>query len=376
MLVSMATWPVALAVAKLVIPEHFNHICITVLVVMYPYLAFGTYATYRDAFAGYFEWIGAGGNALAGLLVIYVASFFPNGAYVALLMVGYIIFFGTYLQRMRLGTAVVTASSYFIGYHVYLMFFADTAPSERIVLMAIMWSYAALAVCAGYFTERTQRTIFEQGLAVETERERSDQLLLRVFPGSIAARLKGGEHPIADGLADVTILFADIVGFTPMSEQLGPKKMVDVLNDLFLKFDEIAERHGVEKIETIGDAYLAAGGAPSELDDHPDAVAAMALDMVQTAREVQIADGEYVRVRIGIHTGPVIGGVIGRKRLHYDVFGETVNVASRIESNSAPERILVSESTHKRIQRNFSTQPNDVLELKGHGPMRTWWLTA
>lgn len=207
-------------------------------------------------------------------------------------------------------------------------------------------------------------------------RERSDELLRNVFPGSIADRVKTeGARSIADGLPDVTILFADVVGFTPLAERLGPKKLLDVMNDLFSRFDDLAESMGVEKIETIGDGYLAAGGAPTDLEDHPQWVARLALAMIEAAT-TGAACGHALEVRIGIHTGPVVGGVIGRKRLHYGLFGETINVSSRLQSSSAPSRVLVSDSTCKRLESEFSLTPNDTIELKGHGPMRTWWLDA
>lgn len=210
----------------------------------------------------------------------------------------------------------------------------------------------------------------------QAARERSDQLLRNVFPGSIADRVKNdGARSIADGLPDVTILFADVVGFTSMAERLGPKKLLDVMSDLFSRFDDLAESLGVEKIETIGDGYVAAGGAPEDLEDHPQWVARFALAMIEAAASVNVG-GSSLDVRIGIHTGPVVGGVIGRTRLHYSLFGETINVASRLQSHAAPGRVLVSDSTCKRLQREFSLTPNDTIELKGHGPMRTWWLDA
>jgi class 3 adenylate cyclase len=210
--------------------------------------------------------------------------------------------------------------------------------------------------------------------ALETEKEKSQQLLLKVFPQVVIPRLHAGESPIADEFADVTVLFADIVGYTTLAEQLGPRKTVMLLNDLYRRFDQAAARFRVEKIETVGDGYLAACGAPERYDHHPEAVAALALAMIEAARQVPASQSEPVQIRVGIHTGPVFGGVIGEHRFHYAIFGETVNVASRVQSHSRPGRILVSEATWKRIRGSYRLEECGSLDLKGHGPMRTHWL--
>ena len=202
------------------------------------------------------------------------------------------------------------------------------------------------------------------------------QLLLNVFPRAVIPRLKAGENPIADGFPDVTVLFADIVGYTPLAGRLGPRRTLVLLNDLFRRFDQAAERFGVEKIETVGDGYLAAAGALDAREDHPEAVAALALAMLEAARHVPVSPEEHVQIRVGIHTGPVYGGVVGEHRFHYAIFGETVNVASRIQSQSQPGRILVSESTYKRICGSWKLEECASLDLKGHGAMRAYWLRA
>jgi adenylate cyclase len=200
------------------------------------------------------------------------------------------------------------------------------------------------------------------------------QLLLNVFPRAVIPRLKAGENPIADGFPDVTVLFADIVGYTPLAERLGPRRTLVLLNDLFRRFDQAAERLGVEKIETVGDGYLAAAGALDARDDHPEAAAALAFAMLEAARQVQVPQAEHVQIRVGIHTGPVYGGVVGEHRFHYAIFGETVNLASRIQSQSQAGRILVSESTYKRICGSWKLEECAPLDLKGHGLMRAYWL--
>ena len=185
-----------------------------------------------------------------------------------------------------------------------------------------------------------------------------------------------GENPIADGFPDVTVLFADIVSYTPLAKKLGPQRTVMLLNDLFRRFDQAAEKFGVEKIGTVGDGYLAAGGAWDSVRNHPEAVAALALAMVEASRQVPVSETEHVQIRVGIHTGPVYGGVVGENRFHYTIFGETVNVASRIQDQSQPGRVLVSEATYERIRGSWRLEECASLDLKGHGPMKTYWLAA
>ncbi len=231
---------------------------------------------------------------------------------------------------------------------------------------------------AGLLLEDSRRDVFLSRRLLASERARSEALLENVLPAAIIPRLNAGEHPIADQYADATVLFADIVGFTPLTERLGPARTVTVLNDLFREFDQIATRLGVEKIETIGDGYLAVGNAPTILAEHPKAVADMALALVEASARTRISKDDSVELRIGIHTGPILAGIIGETRFHYRVFGETVNVASRIQGHSQSGRILISETTFKRLsmERDFELQSNAEVELKGHGPMKTWWLSS
>ena len=229
---------------------------------------------------------------------------------------------------------------------------------------------------AGGLIFKVRGGIWDAGQAIELEQKKSQELLLKVFPEAVIPRLNAGENPIADEFADVTVLFSDIVGYTPLAERLGPKKTVMLLNQLYKRFDQIAAEHGVEKIETVGDGYLAVAGAPVRNDDHPESAAAMALAMIEAAKQVRVPNGEPVQIRIGLHTGPIFAGVIGEHRFHYAIFGETVNVASRVQSQSQPGRVLASETTFKRIRNGHQLSEFESVDLKGHGPMRTYWLMS
>ena len=207
--------------------------------------------------------------------------------------------------------------------------------------------------------------------AVALERERSERLLLNVLPKPIAERLKAGESLIADASDEAGVLFADIAGFTPMSGEMVPEEIVQLLDRVFTVFDAIAEEHRMEKIKTIGDAYMAASGLLASDDHHAEHLAEMAIAMQREARAIGA-----VELRIGIDIGPVVAGVIGRKKFIYDLWGDTVNTASRMESHGIPGTIQVTERAHIRLASAFEFVDRGMIEVKGKGPMRTYLLVG
>jgi class 3 adenylate cyclase len=287
-----------------------------------------------------------------------------------------LIFFGWRMVLPRIGLIAV---GLLIGYGVFgFDIHLDTEPLATGLSIFTLVAYVAFV---GATLHQIRTGLRSTRIALESEKLKSQQLLFqseqllqKVFPQAIIPRLHAGESPIADEFADVTVLFADIVGYTTLAERLGPRKTVMLLNDLYKRFDQAAAQFGVEKIETVGDGYLAACGAPERHDHHPEAVAALALAMIEAARQVPVSQTEVVQIRVGVHTGPVFGGVIGEHRFHYAIFGETVNVASRVQSHSRPGGILVSDATYKRIRGSYKLEECASLDLKGHGPMRTHWL--
>ncbi|HEY1173111.1 MAG TPA: adenylate/guanylate cyclase domain-containing protein [Verrucomicrobiae bacterium] len=211
---------------------------------------------------------------------------------------------------------------------------------------------------------------------LEGERAKSDALLLNVLPVSIADRLKNGENTIADSFPEATVLFADIVGFTNLSTVVSPSEIVFLLNEIFSAFDQLAAQLGLEKIKTIGDCYMVVGGLPEPKADHAEAIATMALAMLQTIQKLNTDYKTSLRLRIGINTGPVVAGVIGRSKFIYDLWGDAVNTASRMESHGQPDRIQVSASTCEQVKQKFVTEPRGEIEVKGKGKMQTWWLIS
>ena len=210
--------------------------------------------------------------------------------------------------------------------------------------------------------------------ALRTEKDRSEQLLLNILPRKIVTRLNGGETIIADQLSDVTILFSDLVGFTKLSSRLSAADLVRLMNELFSEFDRLALRFGVEKIKTIGDAYMLVGGLPEPRADHAHAVADMALSMIEVVERMNRELMTPLQMRIGIHSGDVVAGVIGKHKFAYDIWGDAVNIASRMESHSLPNTIQISETTHRHLNGYFRLEPNGSVDVKGKGPMETYFL--
>jgi len=207
---------------------------------------------------------------------------------------------------------------------------------------------------------------------LRVEREKSERLLLNVLPKAIAERLKQGQTNIADSYAEATVLFADICGFTSISSRLPPAEIVGMLNEIFSAFDVLATRSGLEKIKTIGDAYMLAAGIPVPRPDHAEAVAGMALGMLGEIRRFNEQSGEPLRLRIGIHSGPVAAGVVGKDKFIFDLWGDTVNIASRMESHGLPGEVHVSEATADRLRGRFELEARGEIPIKGKGPMRTF----
>jgi class 3 adenylate cyclase/putative methionine-R-sulfoxide reductase with GAF domain len=204
---------------------------------------------------------------------------------------------------------------------------------------------------------------------------RSEALLLNVLPAPVAERLKAGESTIAERFDEVSVLFADLAGFTRMAAGLPPERVVDVLRRIFTAFDALTERHGLEKIKTIGDAYMVVAGLPEPMADHRVRAARMALDMLDTIGALGAELGQPLALRVGLHAGPVVAGVIGTRKFAYDLWGDTVNTASRLESQGLPGRIHVTERFKAALAGPFTFEPRGSLELRGVGPMVTWFLT-
>jgi adenylate cyclase len=205
-------------------------------------------------------------------------------------------------------------------------------------------------------------------------RKQADDLLLNILPAAVAKRLKEGEETIADRYESASIMFIDIVKFTPLSAAATPVQVIGMLSELFSKFDGLVEKHHAEKIETVGDTYMIATGLPVPRKDHAQVAASLALDIQSYLRSGVFFNGKKIDCRIGINSGPLMAGVIGRKRISYHLWGDTVNTASRMESHGEPGQIQISKSTYELIKDGFVCEPRGTIEVKGKGQMKTFWL--
>jgi class 3 adenylate cyclase len=220
------------------------------------------------------------------------------------------------------------------------------------------------------------KSIREKTELIEQKNRENEALLLNILPGEIAARLKNGEQEIADSFADVTVLFGDIVGFTSLSSKTSAAEIVQMLNGLFRLFDEAAAELGIEKIKTIGDCYMAVCGLPRPCSDHADRMARMALRMLEATRQYAQETGLSLQLRIGLNSGPVVAGVIGATKFIYDLWGDTVNLASRMESTGVPGQIQVTRSVYERLKNSYEFESRGVVQVKGKGDIEAWLLNG
>ena len=291
----------------------------------------------------------------------------PEYGYVGVVLIT--AFTYTLLRLRFLWVALITA----IGIVAYLAFTFSAPyiiyPASRILALLYLVSFGFLGMIAAYRMERFTRDLFLRERQLDRARSRSDGLLLNMLPDAIVEQLKnaaGGR--VAQRFDQVSVIFADAAGSTAQAARSSPEAFADSLDDLFRRFDAIAEQHGLEKIKTIGDAYVAVAGAPVPVADHAHAAAAMALDVVAAASTITWPSGDPIVVHVGVATGPAVAGVIGDRRFAYDLWGDTVNLASRLEEHASAGRILVSESTVTALTDAFEFGPLETLDIKGKGP--------
>ena len=246
-------------------------------------------------------------------------------------------------------------------------------PDQAILMFFVLNIGAASAVTFGlfrYFVTENRR-IHE---LLELEQGKSETLLTNVLPAAIAKRLKDSDETVAEQYDSVSVLFADVVGFTPLAESLGAEELVNMLNTVFTRFDELVTESRAEKVGTIGDSYMVIAGAPDRHPDHAEILAELALEMMNVIENATPAMAPDLAFRMGINTGPVIAGVIGSTRLQYDVWGDTVNLASRFESHGSPGKIQIGPNTHAAIRDRFRCVHRGTIDIKGKDPIDTWFI--
>jgi class 3 adenylate cyclase/HAMP domain-containing protein len=283
------------------------------------------------------------------------------------------------LVSVALGTLLtrpVLALSHSVKRFANKDFAARTRVMSRDEVGELGHSFNAMAETIQQHNEHLEELVEQRTKELREEKATSERLLLNVLPAPIAERLKSGEGVIVDRFDAVTVLFADIVGFTKLSSTTSPEKLVTMLDELFSVFDRLAEKHGLEKIKTIGDAYMVVAGIPHPLADHAQAIAHMAMDMQAAIEDYSKKHNTELAIRIGAHTGPVVAGVIGKKKFIYDLWGDTVNTASRMESHGIAGRVHVTAVTAELIKATFELEPRGPIEVKGKGMMETFMIVA
>jgi class 3 adenylate cyclase len=253
-------------------------------------------------------------------------------------------------------------------------FSARTKVSTKDEIGQLGQNFNAMADTIQIHSEHLEDLVRQRTKELTEEKQTSERLLLNVLPAPIAERLKTGENLIVDRFDAVSVLFADIVGFTTLSSRTTPEALVTMLNELFSTFDKLAEKHGLEKIKTIGDAYMVVAGIPHPVADHATAITHMAVDMIAAIEAYAKRHDTHLTIRVGIHTGSVVAGVIGTKKFIYDLWGDTVNTASRMESHGMPGKIHVSEATYLLLADTFDFEKRPPIDVKGKGAMQTYFV--
>lgn len=284
-----------------------------------------------------------------------------------------IIFMGSMLVRLHLLQSVLNG---LVVIFLNVLLVLNYHPTAIIIIISVPFLIATVSVVwiGSLHVQQYARQNFRIARLLAHSMRESESLLLNILPVQIANRLKETPGTIADGFNHVSVLFADIVGFTLLSERHQPDVIVEMLNQIFSDFDKISKKYGAEKIKTIGDAYMLAAGIPKTNIDHYNIVAHCALEMIKDIQSFSDPDGNPIHIRIGIHTGPAIAGVIGTHKFSYDLWGDTVNTASRMESHGDAGKIQVTRELAEMLNKDFILEPRDEIEVKGKGKMQTFWL--
>jgi adenylate cyclase len=301
---------------------------------------------------------------------VSVSYYQPTELWIALGVASFVVCGGSFVDGLVLALCTVCA------------FFASVTllhPEAPLVLgFHLAWLSTTLGLVAiGTFVlDRMQHVAWWQAQELLVAEERIRSLLHNVLPSPIAARKLAGESAISDRFSEASVLFADVVDFTSLSARLESTQVVGMLNDLFSRFDRIIARHGLEKIKTIGDCYMAVGGIPEIVPEHLNRIADAALEMLDETNKVRAPDGTKLAIRIGIHAGPVCAGVIGETKFIFDVWSDTVNMASRMESHGAVGRIQVTDAVRTALFDKYDFAGPRTINVKGNGPSRTWFLSG
>ena len=354
-------------------------------VIVAPVIIGALVASYVDFFQKYVQMLMVIVVAVAGLGIVTMISItreaeFGNRFYFTGLILVSMWAYG--LMRLRFWYAIMANVAIMAGYEFASIVIKQLLASETGIVIFTMHNFFFLgANVIGMFTsyalERYTRRDFLQKYTIQAQRDQSDKLLYNVLPARIAEKLKQSNETIAEEFSSATVLFADIVNFTQISARFAPHEVVDMLDELFSRFDELVDEYSVEKIQVAGDGYMVAAGVPTPRPDHAIVLARLALDMLECVRKGEFLGGKHpIEIRIGLNSGSLLGGVIGRKKYFYALWGDTVNTASRMESHGSSGKVQITRETYELVKDDFECQYMGTIPIKGKGKMDVWHLMA
>ncbi|MCC6499237.1 MAG: adenylate/guanylate cyclase domain-containing protein [Anaerolineales bacterium] len=339
-------------------------------------------STYFKSFQAYIQPLACAAASIAGLGIVAMIAVtreveFGNRFYVTGLLLVSMWTYG--LSRLLFRYALIANLIIAVGYEVNSIWVKGLLETETGTLIFIIYNFFflganVLGAFTSFYLERFSRREFLQKYDIRFERDQVDSLLHNVIPGWVADKLKEGKKTIAEEIESASVLFVDIVNFTPISAKFGPHEVVQMLDDVFSLFDELVEKHKVEKIQVAGDGYMAAAGVPKPRPDHAHALARLALDMLKRVHEGNFLNGKHpIEIRIGLNSGSLIAGVIGRRKV-FAVWGDMVNTASRMESHGVKNRIQITRAAYELLKDDFECEYVGEIQVKGKGQMEAWHL--
>lgn len=365
------------------VPISKNTVWFIRYVIVAPVILFTLIASYYDYFRDHLQTLAGIVVAVSGLGIVIMISIsreaeFGNRFYFTGLILISMWAYG--LLRLRFWFAIVANLAIMAGYEYASIVMKQLLESETGIVIFTMHNFFFLGgniigMFASYALERYSRRDFLQKYSIQAQRDQADKLLYNVLPERIAEKLKQSNETIAEEFSSASVLFADIVNFTPISEHFAPHEVVDMLDELFSNFDELVDKYGVEKIQVAGDGYMVAAGVPTPRPDHATVLAQLALDMIDCARQQQFLGGKQpIEIRVGLNSGSLLGGVIGRKKYYYALWGDTVNTASRMESHGSSGKIQITRATYELVKDEFECEYKGPISVKGKGKMDAWYL--
>ena len=376
MMLSILFWLIVIVASRWLFEAHWGTIALLAGTLILPYFTAVVCITFIDRLLPSYQWLTALSNAMAGTLWVYICHVLLRNDLAAMMGVLVIQYFAFLVLRLRVKHGLAATLTYAILYQI-LLATSTHLTADTIVLISIgIWTIEGFSIVGAYLMSLNTCRIFWQQKEIVREQERAERLLLNILPAPIAHRLKQDELNVADSYESTSVLFADIVGFTGLSERLGPREVVQLLNHVFSRFDDLTLRFGLEKIKTIGDAYMVAAGLPERRVDHAEAIADMALAMHAALPAISSEVRQALALRIGINSGPVVAGVIGKRKFLYDLWGDAVNTAARMESHGLPGETQVTDSMRQLLFGKFGFEARGVLDIKGKGPMQVHLLKA